>query len=113
MKNIFHTWLNNLNRPSLDTLDHGPDVPKNYNYPDTIDGEVIQKFTDNLLALSDKADRYVNDPENWWDREEVQWQAGYRDAAMTAVENLRHLIDTTTPPLDMSLVETLFPKQAS
>lgn len=113
MKNPIHTWLNNLNRPSLDTLDHGSDVPKNYNYPPTIPGEVIHKFTDNLLALADEADRYVNDPKNWRDREEVEWQAGHRDALLNSVEDLRHLIDTATPPLDMSLVETLFPKQAS
>lgn len=113
MKNPIHTWLNNLNRPNPGTLSHGPDVQKNYHYPVTIPGEVIHKFTDNLLALADEADRYVNDPENWWNREDIEWNAGYRDAAMTAVENLRRLIDTTTPPLDMSLVETLFPKQAS
>ena len=113
MKNPLHTWINNLNRPSPDTLSHGPDVPKNYDYPPTIPSEVIQKFTDNLLALADDADRYVNDPENWRNHEEIQWHAGYRDAAMTAVETLRHLIDGNTQPLDMSLVETLFPKQAS
>ena len=113
MKNLLQIWIDALNKPSPDTLDHGPEVPKNYDYPDTVPGEVIRKFTDNLLDLSDKADQYVNDPENWWDREEVEWQASYRDAAMTAVETLRQLINTTTPPLDLNLIETLFPKQAS
>lgn len=110
MKNPLHTWLNNLNRPSPGTLSHGPDVPKEYDYPVTVPGEVIRKFTDNLLALADEADRYVNDPENWWDREDIEWNAGYRDAAMTAVETLRHLINCNTESLDMSLVETLFAK---
>lgn len=113
MKKLFRTWINNLNRPSPDTLNHGPDVPKNYNYPTIIPGEVIQKFTDLHLAIANETDQYVNNPENWWDHEEIQWQAGYRDALMTAVETLRQLIDTTTPPLDMSLVKELFPKAAS
>lgn len=113
MKNLLRTWLNNLNRPNPDVLDHGPDVPKKYDYPDTVPGEVIQKFTDLLLATADAADQYVNDPENWWDREDIEWNAGYRDAAMTAVESLRQLINTTTPPLDMTLVEELFPKPAA
>lgn len=113
MKNLLHTWINNLNRPNPDVLSHGPDVQKNYHYPPTIDGEVIQEFTDLLLASASDSDRYVNDPENWWNREEVQWQAGYRDAMLDAIDNLHHLIDDTTPPLDLSLIETLFPKQAS
>ncbi|NMW88073.1 hypothetical protein [Mobiluncus curtisii] len=113
MKNIFHTWLNNLHKPSPGTLDHGSDVPKNYNYPVTIPGDIIRRYTDRLLDIADTADQYVNDPKNWRDREEIQWQAGHRDALLNSVEDLRRLIDTTTPPLDMSLVETLFPKQAS
>lgn len=113
MKNLFHTWLNNLNRPSPDTLDHGPDVAKEYDYPDTIDSGTIRKYIDHLLNEAENADRYVNDPENWWNREEIQWQAGYRDAVLDAVESLRHLIDGDTPPLDMTLVEELFPKPAA
>lgn len=110
MKNLLHTWINNLNRPSPDTLDHGQDVPKHYDCPPTVHGEVIQKFTDLLLATADTADQYVNDSENWWDREEVEWQAGYRDALLNSVEALRHLINCNTESLDMSLVETLFAK---
>lgn len=113
MKNPIHTWLNNLNRPSLGTLDHGSDVPRNYNYPDTVPGDIIRRYTDHLLDVAEDADRYVNDPENWWNHKNIQWQAGYRAAVLDSVESLRHLIDTATPPLDMSLVETLFPKQAS
>lgn len=113
MKNLLHTWLNNLNRPSPDTLDHGPEVPKNYDYPDTINGGTIRRYTNHLLDVAEDADRYVNNPENWWNREDIQWQAGYRAAVLDAVESLRHLIDGNTVSLDMSLIETLFPKQAS
>lgn len=113
MKKLLHTWINNLSRPNPDVLSHGPDIQKDYRYPDTIDGEVLQKFTDLFLAAASDSDRYVNDSENWWNREEIWWQAGYRDAALDAIDNLRHLIDENSEPLDMTLIETLFPKRAS